>query len=212
MVNIIKGTQNVELTHIKFVVNMKSQWTHEGEPNGNIAQHTVLAQQGTDAIVTAAIVSKTCLCNTYLDTPPHKCGKCVDYKYLDDPFLIKKRTLLWFIVRNICHYWFASLAHKPDANWSQLWKAVPMPATSSAFHGTCLRLQILQDSSSAHSSGTTLWGLAWHAILTNGDYTDSHTDSPLATGFTQEFVSSSHAATGFAHKICNDLEVNIHRY
>ena len=51
-----------------------------------MAQHTVLAQQGTDAIVTAATVSKTCLCNTYLDTPPHKCGKCVDYKYLNGPF------------------------------------------------------------------------------------------------------------------------------
>ena len=59
-----------------------------------MAQHTVLAQKGTDAIVTATIVSKTCLCNTYLDTPPHKCGKCVDYKYLDDPFSDKEEDII----------------------------------------------------------------------------------------------------------------------
>ena len=59
-----------------------------------MAQHTVLAQQGTDAIVTAAIVSKTCLCNTYLDTPPYKSGKCVDYKYLDEPVSDKEEDII----------------------------------------------------------------------------------------------------------------------
>ena len=59
-----------------------------------MAQHTALAQQGTDAIVTAAIVSKTCPCKTFLDKPPHKCGKCVDYKYLDDPLSDKEEDII----------------------------------------------------------------------------------------------------------------------